>query len=174
MDDSSKKKVLLAGVMLVVAVGIGYYQIAASSISQAEIRDSVRGETYIACCKSCGEKFDIDAVEYMDAVHEAGKGNSITCRLCGAADAWKCGDKALDPTPEGLDEFDLSSLAGIEDAKRSLNADYADIQDELHRAERSGDQARADELDKKIKELNRRRAYLDEQWDEMAMEQAGR
>lgn|GEM_PF-3478027 len=172
LEHNAKKKVILAGALAVIAVGIGTYQVMQSRISQAEIRDSVRGQTYIVCCEACDEQFDMDAVAYMDAIYAAGTGNYISCQLCGANNAWKCGDRAVDPTPDGLDQFDLTSLAGIEDAKRSLNADYADLQDELRRVDPS-DQARIDELKEEIKGLDRRRAYLDDRWDEEAMKQAG-
>lgn len=173
MDNDTKKKIILAAVMLVVAIGIGIYQMSQAGVSQAEIRDSVRGQTYIVCCEACGEQFDMDAVAYMDAVYEVGKGNYLSCQLCGASNAWKCGDRAVDPTPDGLDQYNLTTLAGIEDAKRSLNADYADLQDELRRAESGGDEGTIDNLKQQIKELDRRRAYLDDRWDEEAMKQAG-
>lgn len=173
MDNDTKKKIILAVALVAVAIGIGAYQMMQAGVSQAEIRESVRGQTYIVCCEACGEQFDMDAVAYMDAVYSAGKGNYLACKLCGANNAWKCGDRAVDPTPKGLEQFNLTSLAGIEDAKRSLNADYADLQDELRRAESGGDQARIDDLKKQIKELNRRRAFLDDRWDEEAMKQNG-
>ncbi len=173
LDASSRKKIVLAVVLIVLAITIGFLFHSPAEVNTEEVEKGLAGRQEEMVCMACKESFTMPADEYMRQMGmRSNEGKGLKCQKCGADAAW--GEGLVNPyfDPESIKGIDMGTRVSVEAALVAATQELENMKADLARAESAGDEARVAELTKAVNRQDAKREYLDKMWAKRANEEA--
>lgn len=173
LDSPSKKKIVVAVLLLALAVTIGVLFHSPAEVNTEEVEKGLSGRQEQMVCMACKEGFTMPADEYMRQMGlRSNEGKGLKCQKCGADAAW--GEGLVNPyfDPDSIKGIDMSTRVSVEAALVTATQELENMKSDLARAESAGDEASVAELTKAVNRQDAKREYLDKMWAKRANEEA--